>query len=138
MNIRHNPVHRMLLAIALLGLIPITGWAATANVTFTVPVQISNIHSDWNKVAVMCHGFVRASGHSNDPTRALKVGEIDVSGLAGKSVSQTVTGTIPVISTADAWECFLFIQHQGESAPVYPRNRAELKTTTGTVASGTF
>ncbi len=121
---------------------PGTGLAATTtDVTFTVPVQVNNIHADWQKVAVMCRGFISSqtgAGGANHPEQAAEVGEIDVTGKAGGTVDQTVTGTIPVNSAADRWECFLFIQHQGDRQPVYPRNTSELKTTNGTIASGAF
>ena len=79
-----------------------------------------------------------SAGGGNHPELAVEVGEIDVSGKSGGSVNQTVSGTIPISSAADRWECFLFIQHQGDARPVFPRNRGELKTTNGTITSGNF
>ena len=95
---------------------PSTTWAEElVDVTFTVPVQIQNIHSDWSKVGVFCDGGKQGFGikiHGNSNTQ---IGIIDVSSMARGSINQTVTGTIQLRDTHNIWVCKLLVQKKGSS-----------------------
>jgi hypothetical protein len=126
---------------ALVAILPTTTQAADLDVTFTVPVQIQNIRSNWSKVAVYCIGDRDSKSQHGGPY-GIKIGEIDVSNRAGSSLNQTITGTIPVPDYATLWRCRIWISHTGASntfGPIdQPSNRAEVKSLAGTEMKGQF
>ncbi|HXH73010.1 MAG TPA: hypothetical protein VNI58_09385 [Mariprofundaceae bacterium] len=104
--------------------------ARANDVTFTVPVHIENIHSDWVKVAVYC----------GEPPymHIVRLGEIDVSNKAGGSVDQTVTGTIPMGPAVTQWQCYLTVQHQNEGPISTPINQNEYNSRSVVHTEGQF
>jgi len=131
---------------ALAILMPATTQAVQlVDVTFTVPVQIQNIHSGWSKVGVFCNGDNQTEGqrevHLRIPSDSnLQIGVIDVSNKSRTSINQTVTGTIQLPDTITRWACELKIQYQGQSAfpEVDRRILTEVKDTSVVSQSGQF
>jgi len=104
------------------GALPMNASAAEmVDVTFTVPVQIQNIHANWSKVGVFCVGFFKTvdRGTVPGPNEFRQVAVIDVSAKARQSISQTVTGTIQVRSDSNVWQCMLKLQLVGETSFAY-------------------
>jgi hypothetical protein len=88
--------------------------AEMLDVTFTVPIQIQNIHSNWSKVGVFCSGGMQMGIKIPRGSNFL-IGTIDVSNKARGSINQTVSGTIQLTDTSSFWACELAIQYTGES-----------------------
>jgi len=115
--------------------------AGMLDVTFNVPVQIQNIHSNWSRVGVFCGGYFQDGerGRLPSPGSFQQVGVIDVSNLARQSINRTVSGTIQVSDDSNKWQCDLRLQHIGETTFAHDfRNSLEVKSISQTFVGGEF
>jgi len=128
-------MYRMIGRFALASCLMVLGaaHAAELDVTFTIPVRVENIRSNWGKVAVFCAGTrpeLSPAGYNFQ-----QVGAVDVSNKARQSVSVTLTGTIKVPDDRTHWVCEFRVQPPGGSGFGWPP-RSDVKAADG--ARGEF